>query len=138
VILTISKLFGISIAIVSKTVRRLINVMMMTASHFIKWLNNENLDLMNVKIQRVKGLLQVCGAIDCTFVEVDLLGHTRSIDYFDKDKDYNYVVQAIVDIDMRFLDVFARFLGVIHDLKILRNSRFFQLVEAGSCLNNQK
>jgi hypothetical protein len=69
----------------------------------------------------------VCGAIDCIHVEVELPGHSRSTDYFDKDKDYynSYVVQAIVDTDMQFLNVFARSLGVVHELRILRNSRFF-------------
>jgi hypothetical protein len=67
-----------------------------------------------------------------------LLGCTRSTNYFDKDKDYSYVVQAIIDISIQFLDVFAGVHGVVYDLRILRNSGFFQLVEAGNHLNGQK
>jgi hypothetical protein len=69
---------------------------------------------------------------------VELPRCLRSIDYFGKDKDYNYVVQAIVYTDMQFLDVFARFPGVVHHLRVLRNFGFFQLVEGGNCLNGQK
>jgi hypothetical protein len=52
----------------------------------------------------------VCGAIDCIHVEVELPGCTSSTNYFDKDKDYSNVVQAIVDTNMQFLDVFVEFL----------------------------
>ena len=69
---------------------------------------------------------------------MELPRRSRSIDYFGKDKDYSYVVQAIVYTDIQFLDVFARFPSVVHHLKVLRNFGFFQLVEGGNCLNGQK
>jgi hypothetical protein len=137
-ILTIGELFGVSITTVSRTIRRFINAMMLRASYFIKWPNGEDLNLVKMKFERLRGIPQVCGVIDCTHVEVELPGRSRATDYFDKDKDYSYVVQAIVDTDMRFLDVFAGFPGVVHDLRVLRNSGFFQLVEGGNRLNGQK
>ena len=39
---------------------------------------------------------------------------------------------------MRFLDVFARFSGVAHDVIVLRNSSFYKLVEDGERLNGPK
>jgi hypothetical protein len=136
--LTIAQLFGVSIATVSKTVRRFINAMILRASHFIKWPINEDLNLVKMKFERIRSIPQVRGAFDSTHMEAELPGCSRSTDYFDKDKDYSYVVQAIVDTDMRFLDVFAGFFDVVHDLRILRNSGFFQLVEGGNRLNGQK
>jgi hypothetical protein len=91
-----------------------------------------------MKFKRVRGILQVCGAIDCTHVEVELPGHRRSIDYFNKDKDYDYVVEAIVDTNMRFLDVFAGFPGIVHDLRVLRKKLVFQFVEGGNRLKWSK
>jgi hypothetical protein len=108
------------------------------ASHFIKWPINEDLNLVKMKFERIRSIPQVRGAFDSTHMEAELPGCSRSTDYFDKDKDYSYVVQAIVDTDMRFLDVFAGFFDVVHDLRILRNSGFFQLVEGGNRLNGQK
>jgi hypothetical protein len=108
------------------------------ASHFIKWPINEDLNLVKMKFERIRSIPQVRGAFDSTHMEVELPGRSRSTDYFDKDKDYSYVVQAIVDTDMWFLDVFAGFFDVVHDLRVLRNSRFFQLVEGGNRLNGQK
>jgi hypothetical protein len=52
-ILTIAELFGVSIAIVSKIVKRFINAMIMKASHFIKWPNNEDLNMVKMKFERV-------------------------------------------------------------------------------------
>jgi hypothetical protein len=49
-ILTIAEIFGVSMETVSKIVRKFINVMLMKASHFIKWPNNENLNLAKMKL----------------------------------------------------------------------------------------
>jgi hypothetical protein len=51
----IAGLFGISIIIVSKTVRVFINDMIMKAFHYIKWPNNEDLDLVKMKFERIIG-----------------------------------------------------------------------------------
>jgi hypothetical protein len=42
----------------------------------------------------------VCGAIDCTHIEVELPRCTRSTDYFDKDSDHSCVIQVVVDTNM--------------------------------------
>jgi hypothetical protein len=109
----------------------------MRASHFIKWSINEDLDLVKKKFERVRGILYLYGTIDCIHVEVGLLKHTKATNYFNMDEDYNYI-QAIFDIDKWFLNVFAGFFKVVHDLRVLRNFGFFQLVEASSHLNEDK
>jgi hypothetical protein len=63
----------------------------------------------------------VCGAIDCSHEELELSRQTRSLDIFDKDEDHNFDVQAVVGTYMQFLDVFAIFPGVVHDLQVSRN-----------------
>ena len=63
----------------------------------VKWPINEDLNLVKMKFERIRGISQMYGAFDCTHVEVELPRHSRSTNYFDKDKDYCYVVQAIVD-----------------------------------------
>jgi hypothetical protein len=45
--------------------------MIIKTSHFIKWPNNEDLNLVKVKFERIKGIPRVYGAIDCTHVEVE-------------------------------------------------------------------
>jgi hypothetical protein len=51
-IFIIVELFGVSIATTSKTVRRFINALISRASHFIKWPNNEDLNLVKMKFER--------------------------------------------------------------------------------------
>ena len=76
--------------------KRFINVMVMRASHFIKWPDNKDLDLVKRKFERIRCITQVCSAIDCSHVKMELSSKTRSMDNFNKDKDYNYDVQAIL------------------------------------------
>ena len=55
----IARLFGFSIVTFSETVRGFISDMMMRAFHFIKWPNNEDLGLMKIKFERIRGIPQV-------------------------------------------------------------------------------
>jgi len=73
-----------------------------------------------------------------THVEIELPSIARSMNFYDKDHDYSYVVLAIVDLKMRFLDVFTGFPSVVYDLRVLRNSGFYKAVEEGERLNGQK
>ena len=52
------------------------------------------------KFERISGILYMCSAFNCIHVEMELLGHARSTDYFDKDKNYSYVVQKVVETNM--------------------------------------
>jgi hypothetical protein len=107
----------------------------MRASHFIKLLDNEDLDLVKKKFERIRGIPQVCSAIDCTYVEVKLWRHTRSMDYFDKNKDQNYVVQTIINTELWFWMSLLDFvvLGMIFRFKnfeILSIGGIWQLLES--------
>eukprot|EP01018_Ginkgo_biloba_P014309 Gb_37542 [translate_table: standard] len=48
---------------------------------------------------------------------------------------YNMVLQAIVDSNMRFRDVFTGWHGSINDAHLLRNYFFYRLCEGGERLN---
>ena len=83
------------------------------------------------------GMPQVCGAIDCTHVQVDLLGNEQATDFFDKDKTYSITLQAIVDSNTRFLDIFAGFSRVVHDARVFSNSGFKLAVDRDDRLNGR-
>ncbi|EFJ27050.1 hypothetical protein SELMODRAFT_15917, partial [Selaginella moellendorffii] len=55
--------------------------------------------------ESLHGFPNCCGAIDCTHFEVQLPGNAFASDYYNKDKDYSIVMQAIVDSEARFLDI---------------------------------
>ena len=137
-ILSISELFGVSPTTVLRIVKRFIMTMLLREKHHLQWPSSDDLQMVKKKFENLWSIPQVCGAIDCTHVEVNLPSNARSTDFYDKDHDYSYVVQAIVDSDMQFLDVFAGFPGVVHDVRVLRNSSFYKSVEDGERLNGPK
>ena len=81
------------------------------------------------------GIPQVCGAIDVTHIEVDLLGNERSTNFYDKDKNYSIILQAIVDVKTCFLNIFASYPRVVHDARVFANSGIKAAIDRGECLN---
>ena len=137
-LLSILEMFGVSPATVSKSVKNFILAMLLRGKHHLQWPTPENLEIVKRKFEHVWGIPQACGAIDCTHVEIELPKNAQSTDFYDKDHDYSYVVQAIVDSEMQFLDIFAGFPGVVHDDRVLKNSGFYKAVEEGQLLNGPK
>ena len=76
-----------------------------------------------------------CGAIDVIHVEVNLSGNERSTDYYDKDKNYSFILQAIVDVETHFLNIFAGYPGVVHDARVFANSGIKAAIDREQCLN---
>ncbi|MCO5585669.1 hypothetical protein L7F22_039605 [Adiantum nelumboides] len=84
-----------------------------------------------------RGLPNCCGALDVTHVNVEKPKCESGVDWFDQNKNYSMSVQCNVDMDLRFMDVFAGWPGSANDKRILRNSSFAQCVEQGFCLNGR-
>ncbi|MCO5568242.1 hypothetical protein L7F22_021938 [Adiantum nelumboides] len=57
------------------------------------------------------------------------------LDWYDQNKDYSMLVQAVVYRNMHFLDVFVGFPGSVNDTRLLKNSAFYSCVEHGLILN---
>ena len=68
------------------------------------------------------GFPNCMGAIDCTHVDINLTPHANSSDYYNKKCKYSIVVQAVVDSNLRFLDVNIGSPGSVHDARIYRTS----------------
>ena len=99
-ILSLSKLFGMSSTTVSRTVKRFIMAMLLKGKHHLEWPSSDDLQMVERKFEHLWGIPQVRAAIDCTHIEVDLPNNARSTDFYNKDHNYSYIVQAIVDSDM--------------------------------------
>ena len=63
----------------------------------------------------VQGFKNCVGAIDCTHVHLKLPGKNNASDYTDKNRQRSTMMQAIVDSNMRFLNVAVGFPASIHD-----------------------
>ena len=62
----------------------------------IEWPSAQKIALVKAKFERCYGIPQICGVIDCIHIEVEHPIHERFSDLFDKDKNFNFVLQAIV------------------------------------------
>ena len=85
--------------------------------------------------ERQRGLKNVCGAIDCTHVRHSKpRGVALPSDYVDRHQNFSTVMQAIVDSNCRFLDVYIGWPGSVHDTRIFYNSSFAYKVLAHSIM----
>ncbi|MCO5548803.1 hypothetical protein L7F22_002265 [Adiantum nelumboides] len=122
----ISKHFGVGKATVSKVIRKFVNALLALHMEEVK---------RGFLLQR--DLPNCCGALDVTHVNMEKPKCESGVDWFDRNKNYSMSVQCIVDMDLRFMDVFASWPGSVNGKRILRNSSFAECVEQGFYLNGQ-
>ncbi|GBG91207.1 hypothetical protein CBR_g52089 [Chara braunii] len=82
-----------------------------------------------------KGFPNCFGAIDCTHIYVDKPANAPSDNYFDRKQQFSAVAQAVVDHDMRIIDLFVGYPGCIHDQRMLQNSSLIRRAESGAIFN---
>lgn len=77
---------------------------------------------------RAKGFPNCCDAIDGTHLLVELPLRENHVDYFDYKHNVLVSMQAIVDLQCRFLDVCFGWPGSIQDSQLLKISYFYRFV----------
>lgn len=75
--------------------------------------NKEGVVMIHKSFDKKNDIPQVCGTTDRNPVEVDILGASDS---FNKDQKYRLILQTIVDTNTSCRDIFASFLGCIHNV----------------------
>eukprot|EP01018_Ginkgo_biloba_P000115 Gb_05657 [translate_table: standard] len=66
---------------------------------------------------------------------MDLPYNETLVDWYDREHNYSMLVQAIVDSNMRFLNICTGWPGSLNDTRLLKNSSFYRLCEGGERLN---
>eukprot|EP01018_Ginkgo_biloba_P001691 Gb_24969 [translate_table: standard] len=66
---------------------------------------------------------------------MDLPYNESSVDWYDREHNYNMLVPAIVDSNMQFLDICTGWPRSLNNTRLLRNSSFYRLCEGGERLN---
>eukprot|EP01018_Ginkgo_biloba_P021597 Gb_09563 [translate_table: standard] len=122
--ININELFGCGKSTVVRTIRKFIDVLMLWPTDSIA------LECVKEGFCQKRGFPNCCGAIDVTHIRFE-----SSSDWYDRDHNYSMVLQAIVDSNMRFMDVFTSWPGSINDARLLRNSSFNRLCGGGERLN---
>ncbi|KAI8030438.1 Protein ALP1-like [Camellia lanceoleosa] len=138
----VGDLLGINQSTVAQITWRFVEAMEARGLHHLRWPSTEaEMKEIKSKFERIRGLRlpNCCGAIDTTHIMMCLSSIDRSNNIWcDKEKNHSMILQAIVDPDMRFLDIVTGWPGSLSDSLVLKSSTFFKLSEEGKRLNGEK
>ena len=105
------------------------------AGNFIKFPKNERETTIALEIfSEICKIPQVIGAIDATHIEI-VAPENAPIDYFCRKQKFTINTQAVVDGNLKFMDVSSGYPGSIHDARVLRASSIYHTAERGDILN---
>ena len=92
----------------------------------------ENLEQTKAEFERYCRLPQVIGAIDCTHIEIiQPPAHMHPEQYFNRKGWTSINVQAVCDLNLKFLSVNAEWPGSVHDSRIFANSAIYAALRNG-------
>ena len=100
---------------ISKVVKRFVRSLVHRDHSHIEWPSAQKIALVKAKFERCHGIPQIRGAIVYIHIEIEHPTHERFSDLFDKNKNLSFVIQAIIDYDTDFLDIYVGWLGSVHD-----------------------
>lgn len=131
---SISQLLGCGKSTVVKIVNKFVGSIRQRASNFLQWpANAEKLTEVKDGFYRKHGLVNCCGAIDATHVRMELPAGESSDVWVDRNHNFSMILQAIVDTELRFLDVCIGYPGSLSHARCLRESAFYR-----RCCNGQR
>lgn len=123
-LLKVAEEFGVSSATVSKIFHKVMKVIGLRLHHWIKWPKPFELETVKQQYEGKMGLLNCVGAIGVLRIELTLGEGMSANDYFDCERKYSTIVQAVVDHKMSFMDVFLGSPGSMHEGLVFRRSEF--------------
>ncbi|XP_024874056.1 protein ANTAGONIST OF LIKE HETEROCHROMATIN PROTEIN 1-like [Temnothorax curvispinosus] len=77
--------------------------------------------------ERSRGIQNVVGAIDGCHIPIKQPVRNAN-DYFNRKQFHSIILQGVCDHSARFIDVFIGMPGRMHDARVFRNSRLFQML----------
>ncbi|XP_018359046.1 PREDICTED: putative nuclease HARBI1 [Trachymyrmex cornetzi] len=123
---TISDRFDISISSVFRIIRRVIAWILTKLDDVIKWPQQHNISTVCARFFIKKGIRRVLGTIDCTHIRIQK-PLVNEIPYCNRKKFFSIHLQAVVDSDMRFTNVYCGEPGSLHDARVLRRSTLYEI-----------
>ena len=133
---TISHLFGVGISTACVTVRDVCSAIVeKLAPRFITVPCGNELKAVVEGFLSRWGFPQCVGAIDGSHIPI-IAPKENATDYFNRKKFHSVVLQALVDCEYKFMDVYVGWPGSVHDARVLANSSLFNKCEDGTLLPN--
>ena len=122
----VASTFGVSsITILRCTWKFVKAIVHQLKSDFLKWPSVDEMRRVKLEFQSIYGLPNCVGAIDCTHIDMECPDANLASDYRDRKCSYSIQVQAVVDTNMKFMDVVAGWAGSVHDSRIFSLSRLY-------------
>ncbi|KAI5063288.1 hypothetical protein GOP47_0021835 [Adiantum capillus-veneris] len=135
---TVSELLGCGRSTVVKIVNKFVSSVRQRAGHYLQWPSTPE------QSTRVKdgffsryGLANCCGILDTTHIIMDLPSGEPADIWLDRNHTFSMALQAVVDTELRFLDVCVGYPGSLSDAKCLRESAFYKKCTSGQRLNGE-
>lgn len=131
---SIAHLFGIGLSTVCVVVHEVCLAIVSTlAKRYIRIPTGESAQTIIDGFLHTWGFPQCFGAIDGSHIPI-IAPSVDPSDYFNRKGFHSIVLQALVDHEYKFMNVFVGWPGSCHDARILANSAIFSKAEDGSLL----
>ncbi|MCO5577680.1 hypothetical protein L7F22_031512 [Adiantum nelumboides] len=130
----ISQLLGCGLSTVVKVVHKFITSVRQHASSFLQWpMTAESLARVKDGFFEKHRLPNCCGAIDATHVLMELPSGEPADVWMNSSHSFSMMLQAVVDTDLKFLDVCVGYPGSLSNANCLQESSFYS-----KCCNGQR
>ncbi|MCO5579139.1 hypothetical protein L7F22_032991 [Adiantum nelumboides] len=110
--------------------------MMKHRSKFMRW-PRATADMQQLKdgFEAKQGFPNYCDTLDVTHINMELPCGEAHVAWYDRSCNYSMTLRAVLDSEMRFLNVMSRVPGVCNDICILRNSQLHNKAQDNQILN---
>jgi hypothetical protein len=102
---------------------------------YLHWPNAEAMALVKTGFENRHGILQICGAINCTYIRFNQPAHENAANWYDHYHNYYMILQCIMAHQSRFIDAFVEFLGSLYDARDFQQLNGHARIANGSHLN---
>ncbi len=123
--------FGVSEALAHRIVREFIDAMIAKYSHKVSFPSGDALHQVIKGFESLRQFPNCFGAIDCTHILISTPCIADYKGYFDRNKQRSVILQAVVDSQGRFLDVYAGQPGSVNDSRVFAHSDMSDYLHQG-------
>lgn len=122
---TLSDRFDVSISSVFRILRRIVNWLLTKLDTVIRWPQGQHVRIVCEQFSIKQGIQNVLGAIDSSHIRTQK-PTINARDYINQKKYFSINLQAVVDANMRFTNIYCGEPGSMHDSRILRRSPMYE------------
>jgi hypothetical protein len=133
----VTELFGLGRAIVGTILQEVVGVINIVFGTLIRWPEGEDMEDVVSDFRAISQMPSVHGAIDCTHITISKPKVCPEDYFYYKQGAYTIVLQAVVDAQKRFTDIFVGLPGSVNDSCILKKSGLYRRVLNGGLLSDE-